>query len=223
MHIAHSPTQLHAAEDDPPAPHRSVGGAIPRGGGAGEEEYSAGDRPFGGEGFGGGFGEGFGGFGFGFGFGFGGGGAGREAPAHGAHGSSVVAGVVVSASSPGGALASGFSATVPPGPAASAWYTYPGTGCPGGTTTKRLLTTARKMASSTATRAATTRKLATSDAAEALEAAAEPARLSTAPGGRKGPTREGAPVAALDAPSADAAEDTALAIEIGAAAVAAAW
>jgi hypothetical protein len=220
MHIAHSPTQLHAAEDDPPAPHRSVGGAIPRGGGAGEEEYSAGDIiPFGGEGFG----EGFGGFGFGF--GFGGGGAGRETPAHGAHGSSAVAGVVVSAfSSPGGALASGFSATIPPGPAASAWYTYPGTGCPGGTTTKRLLTTARKMASSTATRAATTRKLATSDAAEALEAAAAPpARLSTAPGGRKGPPREGAPVAALDAPSADAAEDTALATETGAAAVAAAW
>ena len=79
------------------------------------------------------------------------------------------------------------------------------------------------MASSTATRAATTRKLATSDAAEALEAAAAPAQLVDGAGRSKRSSSRGLPVAALDAPSADAAEDTALATEIGAAAVAAAW
>ena len=42
-------------------------------------------------------------------------------------------------------------------------YTYPGSGSPGGTTTKTLLTTAQKMALSSATRAETTRKLPTRD------------------------------------------------------------
>ena len=86
-------------------------------------------------------------------------------------------------------------------------YTYPGSGSPGGTTTKTLLTTAQKMALSSATRAETTRKLPTRDneppvAAAVVAAAVVAAAIVAADPVATAPVARPAPCAAVEAASA---------------------